>query len=485
MIFGRRQLFQASTHLLVLFGSSCWVANAQQPTSFIPVTPCRVVDTREATGIFGGPMLAAGSTRTFPITHGACNIPNTAVDFSFVLTVVPPGSLPWVTVFPSGQPMPTTSSINSYNGLTLANSVLVPAGSNGSIDVYAREATHIILDVNGYFVAQATPTCTCTSTSNPGIAPGTENTAIGISTLQNNDTVQGTMNTAMGAYALSTNNAGKNNTAVGASALSTNSVGNNNTAIGFSALFQNAIGIANTALGSNAMLNNLGGDRNTAVGFSALNGNMNGFNNVAVGANALENNATGNSNIALGYGAGSAITSGNSNIDIGNSGAGNESGVIRIGSSQGSTYIAGIANSTLSGTPVVITSNGQLGIPGSSARFKTDIEDINNSSDALLALRPVKFYYRASDGQAAGALQYGLIAEDVEKIYPELVLHDAEQKPFAVAYQELPALLLNELQKQRRTIDRQNAQIAEQEQQLQKLAERLAKLENAQHPPQH
>ena len=491
MIF-RRQPFRASIHLLILLGACCWLANGQQPANFVPVTPCRVVDTRQANDTFGGPMLAGDSTRTFPITQGGCGIPSNAIGFSFVLTVVPPGSLPWVTMFPSGQPKPIASSINSYNGEILANSVLVPAGTNGSVDVYAREATNIILDINGYFVAQTTPTCTCNSNPDPdptpGIAPGTQNTAIGVSTLQNNDAVNGIANTAMGANALSINNTGSSNTAVGATALATNSVGNNNTAVGASALFQNATGSKNTALGSEALVNNLGASGNTAIGFQALNANQSGSNNVAVGVNALENDKAGSWNIALGYGAGSANTSGSSNIYIGHTGNDKENGAIYIGTpgAQTSTYVAGIVSSTpFSGFPVLINSSGQLGAQTSSARFKTDIEDISDSSDALLALRPVKFHYRASDGEPTGPLQYGLIAEEVEKIYPELVLHDAGQQAFAVAYQELPALLLNELQRQRRTIEQQKAEIAEQQQQLQSLAERLAKLENAEHSRQH
>jgi hypothetical protein len=239
-------------------------------------------------------------------------------------------------------------------------------------------------------------------------------------------------------------------------------VGNDNTAVGFSALNANTTGSNNVAIGATSLWNSTSGGNNVAIGMSALSGDT-----------------LGSWNVAIGYQAGNNLTSGNYNIDIGNNGVSTDSGVIRIGTSgaQTSAYMAGVINSTVSGVPVLVNSSGQLGVQSSSARFKEDIQDMGDASDALLELRPVVFRYRSSAVSGTSPLQDGLLAEEVEKIYPELVLHDANQQPFALAYQELPALLLNELQKQRRTIEQQKMHIAAQEHQLQDLADRLAVLE--------
>ncbi len=246
------------------------------------------------------------------------------------------------------------------------------------------------------------------------------------------------------------------------------------------------------------MVNNLVGSDNTAVGFSALDSNATGYSNVAVGAaslwnavsssynvaigmNALYADTLGSSNIAIGYQAGNNITSGSYNIEIGNTGTSTDSGAIRIGTagSQGSVYIAGISSSPVSGASVVVNSSGQLGVQTSSAQFKENINDMGDVSDAIMQLRPVTFQYRAPAADGSKPLHYGLVAEEVDKIYPELVLRDSQQRPFALAYQELPALLLNEIQKQRRTIDEQQQKIQEQDATLQNLSRRLSILESA------
>lgn len=447
---------------------------AQAVSNFVPVMPCRVADTRWPTGALGGPSLAGGSTRTFPIPSSSCNIPGNATAYSVNVTVVPAAYLGYITIWPAGQPQPGVSNLNDPLGAILANVAIVEAGTNGAINVYATHLTDVVIDINGYFVAQTSSTSTAlgTGASNAGI----QNTAVGYNTLQLNS---GTSNTAVGSYSLSAN-----------------ASGNNNTALGASALFSNALGSANTALGTNSLLNNLVGNDNTAVGFAALDSNATGSSNVAIGATSLWNAVSGGENVAvgvgslygatlgswnigIGYQAGNAITAGNYNIDIGNNGVSTDSGVIRIGASgsQSSAYVAGIVNSTVSGIEVVVNSNGQLGVQTSSARFKEAIQDMGNASDALMQLRPITFRYHTPDPDGSKPLHYGLLAEEVEKIYPDLVFRDANERPFALAYQELPALLLNEIQKQRRTIEQQQSKIAAQERELDGLSQRLAVLE--------
>jgi hypothetical protein len=119
---------------------------------FYPVTPCRIADTRNAAGTFGGPLLGAGSTRNFPIPSSACGLPTTAQAYSLNMTVVPPGALEYLTTWPEGVTQPLVSTLNSLQGQILANAAIVPAGTpNGSISVYVSNATNLIIDVNGYF----------------------------------------------------------------------------------------------------------------------------------------------------------------------------------------------------------------------------------------------------------------------------------------------------------------------------------------------
>ena len=247
----------------------------------------------------------------------------------------------------------------------------------------------------------------------------------------------------------------------------TTSGSNENTAFGFQALDSNTTGRANTATGSGALFGEatggtgLGtGGGNTATGFDALDHNTTGDENTAAGADALQSNTTGGSNIGIGSFAGTNLTTGDNNIDIGNEGVAAESNTIRIGTKgvQTRTVIAGINNSPIfaSSVPVVVNINGRLGIQASSARFKRDIRDMGEASDRLMKLRPVTFRYKEDP---AGTPQYGLIAEEVARVYPELVSYGADGKVETVAYHLLPAMLLNELQKQIRENQRRAEQI--------------------------
>ncbi len=118
---------------------------------FVPVAPCRVADTRTAPGQFGGPTMTAASTRSFAIPQSACGIPATAQAYSVNVTVVPPGPLSYLTLWPAGQPQPLVSTLNSFQGLVVANAAIVPAGDGGAVNVYVTHPTDVILDINGYF----------------------------------------------------------------------------------------------------------------------------------------------------------------------------------------------------------------------------------------------------------------------------------------------------------------------------------------------
>jgi hypothetical protein len=298
---------------------------------------------------------------------------------------------------------------------------------------------------------------------------GYQNTASGYFALHSNTT--GNSNTASGYAALNSNTTGNSNTASGSGALQNNN-GFDNTASGASALVDNTTGNSNTASGSGALNKNTTGYSNTASGYAALLSNTTGFNNTASGQGALYYNTTGTGNTAVGYGAGQSLTTGNNNIDIGNNGVAAESGTIRIGTAVTHTkaFLAGVRGITTGvqdGLTVLIDSNGQLGTTSSSARVKREIAGIGEASSALLQLRPVSFLYR---NDRVGIRQYGLIAEEVAEVMPELVQFSHTGEAETVRYHFLAPLLLNELQKQQRTIEEQRELIT-------MLASRLTALE--------
>jgi len=249
---------------------------------------------------------------------------------------------------------------------------------------------------------------------------------------------------------------GAGNTAVGYAPLGQNTTGSYNTAVGDTALHVNSTGSNNSALGYEALHSNKTGSDNTASGVNALYENTDGNYNTASGQGALHNNTSGSRNIAVGFQAGFDLTTGNNNIDIGNEGVKGESGIIRIGTSpsQTATYIAGISGESVIGTYFCVNSDGQLGTNGSgcattsSRRYKEDIQPMAELSERLLKLRPVTFRYKAADADGNKSIQYGLIAEEVADVLPELVVFDKDGQPDAVMYQVLTPMLLNEVQKQ-------------------------------------
>jgi hypothetical protein len=292
---------------------------------------------------------------------------------------------------------------------------------------------------------------------------GSNNTASGYMTLYFNG---GTGNTADGYNALYTNTSGNNNVAAGASALYSNTTGTNNTASGVQSLYSNTTGTNNNASGDQTLYNNTSANDNNAMGHAALFSNTTGAGNSGIGAEALFNNTTandnaamghealysnttGNFNVGIGYEAGYYLTTGSSNIDIGNRGVAADNGIIRIGQPgvQTQTYVAGIATAQITGSAVYVAANGHLGVLASSERYKTAIAAMGSNTEKLDQLRPVSFHLKTEPN---GAVQYGLIAEEVDKVYPELVIRDETGKIQGVRYDELAPMLLNEVQQLKR-----------------------------------
>ena len=289
---------------------------------------------------------------------------------------------------------------------------------------------------------------------------GTANTANGFSALKAN--TNGDRNTANGALALFTNATGSENTATGYAALFYNR-GSGNTANGIGALHTNATGANNTANGQRALYDNLSGSRNTANGSGALGNNTMGENNTADGSQALGANTTGSFNIALGNNAGSSVTTADDVICIGAAGA----------DVSHSCYIGNIFNQpSPSGLAVFVNSDGKLGTIMSSSRFKEDIKPMDKASEAILALQPVTFRYK-KDFDPTETSQFGLVAEDVAKVNPALVVRDKEGKPNSVRYDQVNAMLLNEFLKEHRKVEKLEATVADLAAQLQKVSAKL------------
>ena len=234
-----------------------------------------------------------------------------------------------------------------------------------------------------------------------------------------------------------------------------NNTANRNTAEGYRALINNVTGDSNTANGANALLRNVTGDFNTAIGVSALQAN-NASLNTAVGVNALQHNTTGTYNIALGVNAGLFLTTGSDNIDIASAGVTGESSTIRIGNSningQNRAFIVGIRGVTTGNAdavPVLIDSDGQLGTVSSSRRFKKEIKPMEQASEAILSLKPVTFHYKSDK---TGTSQFGLIAEEVAAVNPDLVVRDKNGEIYTVRYDAVNVMLLNEFLKEHKVL---------------------------------
>jgi hypothetical protein len=270
---------------------------------------------------------------------------------------------------------------------------------------------------------------------------------------------------AFGANALRDNTSGADNSAFGSQALRANTTGVLNSALGTNALRFNTVGSLNTAVGSASLAQNTTGSYGTAIGLNVLGANTTGSYNAAVGSRALESNTTGGNNLAFGWRAGRYQTTGNDNIYLANPGVAAETGQIKIGTvgTHTATTVAGIHGATSSGgIAVLVNASGVLGTTTSSARFKEDVRDMSEASDLLMRLHPVTFRYRedAVGAEESKTTQYGLLAEEVAEVAPELVAPDLEGKPYSVKYHVLPALLLAQNQAQERTIEELRARVA-------------------------
>ena len=344
-----------------------------------------------------------------------------------------------------------------------------------------------------------------TSSFNTGVGAGTllantgdQNTATGAAALLSNTTGFG--NTGDGAFALFSNTTGGTlgtafgvdvgpNTAVGSQALKSNTVTSANAAVGYQALGSYTTGFmssdlgANTAMGFQALGNAIGGFANCGFGYRTLFSNADGGNNTAVGFNALLSNTSGNANTAAGAGALASNTTGSSNTVIG-VGAGQNvttaDRVICIGEGiagdnvSDSCFIGGISSSVISqGMAVFVGSGNRLGTIISSKRFKEDIKAMGRASDALFGLKPVTFRYKR-DVDPSGTSQFGLVAEDVEKVNPDLVVRDPAGKPYTVRYEQVNAMLLNEFLKEHEKVEAQHSKIEKQEAAITELKSSLA-----------
>ena len=341
---------------------------------------------------------------------------------------------------------------------------------------------------------------------NLNVNNGTNNTAVGWSALRTN--VEGEFNTAFGSAALDTNT-GDGNTAIGGAALFSNTTGDYNMAAGLLALFHNTAGVYNTALGAStlqsnhqgisntaagyqalyvndssgtglgsynsafgafALTNNSDGEANSAFGTGAMEFNSTGLDNVAVGTDALSSNTTGGGNTAVGTDA-LESSNGSSNVALGafsglnqTTGSGNVyigADMFGVAGESNACYIASIFGQTsATGIPVLINSDNKLGTTTSSKRFKEKISPMERASGMLYALKPVTFRYK-KEIDPSSTLQFGLVAEEVEKVNPDLVVRDKEGKPYSVRYDQVNAMLLNEFLKAHCKIEEQEATIAQ------------------------
>jgi Chaperone of endosialidase len=279
-------------------------------------------------------------------------------------------------------------------------------------------------------------------------------------------------NTAVGWFSLFSNTDGSFNTALGAGTLLFNlgnqasGEGTQNTAVGTAALLNNTTGVNNTATGTTALLNNTTGNHNTASGRGALLLNTTGSSNIAIGRDALLTNTSGNFNIAIGAGAGSQITDAFNCIAIGHQGA----------NVSQSCFIGNIRNAVVApdAISVLIDSAGKLGTTsGSSRRFKNEIKPMDQASETILALNPVTFHYK---NDKTNTPQFGLIAEQVAEVNPDLVARDQDGEIYTVRYDAVNAMLLNEFLKEHRRNEQQQVTIARQQKQIEALTADLQKV---------
>lgn len=307
------------------------------------------------------------------------------------------------------------------------------------------------------------------------ITTNNDSTAVGFLTLQYSTAAN---NSAVGSMALHANTSGEFNSAFGYKALSSITTASWNTAVGHEAA-ASTTGYSNTAVGWQALFDNTTGAYNVAIGNGSLSNNLVGQYNAGLGTGSLYY-ATGDHNIGIGYWAGSSLGVGDYNIDIGNQGASADANTIRIGdANQNRAFISGIrgvVTGNANAIPVYIDSTGQLGTVSSSRRFKQDIREMGDTTNALMGLRPVRFHYKAHGSDSPD--QYGLVAEEVEEVAPELVVRGKNGELETVYYDRVNIMLLNEVQKQHRLIESQSKKLQSQDKDLESQRELIRQLES-------
>ncbi len=411
-------------------------------------TPSTIV-TRDPSGNFSAGSIGLAGTLALPDTTSAS---------VGVLTL---GGMPFLHDF--------LTPYNTFVGAGAGNFTLT--GTDGGNSAFGYEALHS--DTSGYSNSAFGIWALYSNTT------GNDNSAFGPEALYSNTTAwhnsafgswalrynTGGRNSAFGDHALAFNTTAGSNSAFGYQALQLNTVGPNNSAFGDQALLSNTIGEDNSAFGYGTLYSNTTGSYNSAFGDSALYSSTIADQNTAFGSGALFGLSTGSRNIAVGQAAGASLTNGSDNIYIGHSGASSESNTIRIGGNQTATYVAGIYGATTAGSAVYVAADGRLSTTPSSRRYKEEIADMSAESDVLMRLRPVSFYYRPELDETH-LRQYGLVAEEVAEVAPGLVAYDRDGAPQMVRYHFVNAMLLNEVQKQRRQLEAQDGQLRAQSDQL-------------------
>lgn len=393
------------------------------------------------------------------------------------------------------------SSLVSFGFLPTGHAV-VPAPDGGYPGQNTAEGQNALLSLNVNTGSNNTAIGWSSLRSN---VSGLWNTALGSGTLFNNtgdgntaiggaalfSSTTGDYNTAVGLLALFHNTVGLYNTALGASTLQSNHQGLSNTAAGYQALYVNdssgtGLGSYNSAFGAFALTNNSDGEANSAFGTGAMEFNSTGQNNVAVGTDALLSNITGggntaigtdalessngSSNVALGAFAGINQTTGSGNVYIG-------AEMVGVAGESNACYIASIFGQTsATGIPVLINSDNKLGTTTSSKRFKEKISPMERASGMLYALKPVTFRYK-KEIDPSSTPQFGLVAEEVEKVNPHLVVRDKQGKPYSVRYDAVNAMLLNEFLKQHTAFLEEQSKVQKLEAALEAVNKRLKEQE--------
>jgi len=354
--------------------------------------------------------------------------------------------------------------LNNTTGGTLGNIQGFDVGPNVAVGWQALES-NTVASANTALGSQALHSFT---TGPVGLEQLGLCTAVGFQALGN--ATGGAGNSGFGYQTLFNNTDGTGNSAIGAQVLFNNTTGTSNTASGGSALFNNTIGDYNTATGGSALYSNVTGESNTAIGQQALQSNISGSDNTAVGLETLVSNTNGSHNIALGDGAGTNVMTADRVICIG-----------AVGEDVSNSCFIGQIFNVISagGTPVFINSNNKLGTITSSRRFKEQIKPMEQASEVLFALKPVSFRYK-KELDPTGISQFGLVAEDVEEVNPDLVVRDREGKVNTVRYDQVNAMLLNEFLKEHRKVQDLEkgmaaitAQLKEQAAQIQKVSAHL------------